>query len=244
MILEARRKPAAVAHQLVLAAQFRQRVLDRPQIAGAVIEDRDHSSPLVEGNWFFNRVSREQAYRIALAKHLKMASILWWLERPYITLACRLAPAWVTKPPKKSSTSSRLQVAHQPDPHQVFVDQRRTPAQVHGHHRQGLVHGHHEVAGAVDALAVPQRLGEQLAEHDAGVLHGVMLVHVQIALGAQFQVEAAVFGEQLQHVIEETDAGRDFIGPAPLDAQPSGNARFLGIAADGRVPHDANTSSR
>ena len=69
-------QPGGIAHQLVLAADLGQRVLHRAQIAGAVIEDRDHSSPLVDGNWSFSRASFEQAYFMARAKHLKIASIL------------------------------------------------------------------------------------------------------------------------------------------------------------------------
>ena len=55
----------------------------------------------------------------------------------------------------------------------------------------------------------PKRLRKQLAQHDADILDGVVLIHIQIAVGFQLQIEAAVLGEQLQHVIEEADAGRD-----------------------------------
>ncbi len=48
MILSARRSPSRVAHQRVGAAQFRQRVLDRPQVAGAVIENRDHENSVAQ----------------------------------------------------------------------------------------------------------------------------------------------------------------------------------------------------
>ena len=77
--------------------------------------------------------------------------------------------------------------------------------------------GMHEVTGAVDAAPVAQRLGEQLTQHDAGVFDGVVLVHVEVARGLERQVEAAVLGEQLQHVIEEADAGRDLVAAAALD---------------------------
>src|ERR1019366_1932369 len=80
-----------IPDQCVLRAQLAQRILHRPQVARAVIEDRNHRSPLVEGSWSFKRASLEQAYFMARAKHLKTASILLWLERPYITLACRVA---------------------------------------------------------------------------------------------------------------------------------------------------------
>ena len=67
----------AVAHERVLRADRVERVLHGAQIAGAVVENRNHMSrPLVDGSWSFNRSSVEQAYFSARAKHLKIASIL------------------------------------------------------------------------------------------------------------------------------------------------------------------------
>ena len=82
MIFGASRRPAASRTSVYSGADFGERVFDRTQVAGAVIQDRDHSSPFVEGNWPRSRRSVEHAYFSARAKHLKMASILWWLERP------------------------------------------------------------------------------------------------------------------------------------------------------------------
>ncbi len=76
MIFDALPQARGIAHQRVLAADLAERVLHATQIARAVIEDGDHSSPLVDGNWSFSRASFEQAYFMARAKHLKMASIL------------------------------------------------------------------------------------------------------------------------------------------------------------------------
>src|SRR6516225_8599888 len=56
-----------------------------------------------------------------------------------------------------------------------------TAAQVDGRHRQRFVHGHHKVAGAVDASFVAERLPKGLAQHKASVFNGVMLIDVQIA---------------------------------------------------------------
>jgi hypothetical protein len=50
-----------VARDAIRRAGPGQCVLDRTQVAGAVIDDGDHSRPLVLGNWFFNRASFEQA---------------------------------------------------------------------------------------------------------------------------------------------------------------------------------------
>ena len=79
----------------------------------------------------------------------------------------------------------------------------------------------------------PSALREQLAEHDAHVFDGVVLIHVEIAVGLQRQVEAAVLGEQLQHVVEEADAGRDVVPAAAFDLQRAADAGLFRVALDG-----------
>ena len=44
---------------------------------------------------------------------------------------------------------------------------------------------------------------------------GVVLIHVQIPGRLRAEIESAVLGEQLQHVIEETDARADAVPPCP-----------------------------
>src|ERR1039458_792990 len=83
-----------------------ERLLHGIEVAGAVIHDGDHSSPLVLGSMRPRRRAREHASRRARAKALKSASILWWLDRPYNTRAWMLARAPRAKPSKKSYTSS------------------------------------------------------------------------------------------------------------------------------------------
>ena len=181
---------------------------------------------------------------MARAKHLKMASILWWLERPYITLACRLAPAWFTKPPKKSSSNSDLQIAHAHYFDQVFVNQRGASAQIHGDYGERLIHRLHEIPGAVDAFAIAQSLREQLSEHDAGVFDRVMLIHVEVAFGVELEIEPAVLREKLQHVIEEANAGRNLVAAAAFDLQTARDARLFRVSLDRCPSHSVKTSSR
>ena len=61
-------QPRRTVDQRVRRADLGERVLDRAQIAGAVVEDGDHSSPLVDGNWPRSRLSCEQAYFRARAQ--------------------------------------------------------------------------------------------------------------------------------------------------------------------------------
>jgi hypothetical protein len=75
------------------------------------------------------------------------------------------------------------------------------------HARQGLVEGHVGVAVAGQALLVADRLRKGLADGDAHILDGVVAVDVQVADGFDLEVEAAVAGDLVEHVVEETDAG-------------------------------------
>src|SRR6266545_1814506 len=133
-----------------------------------------------------------------------------------------------------------LQVAHLADLDEVLVDQGGTAAEIDRGHGQGFVHGQDEVARPVDALTVAQRLGEELSEHDADVLHGVVLIDIEVAGGPERQVEAAVAGEQLQHVVEEADAGVDLVAALALDAEGAVNAGFARVALDGGASHAAS----
>src|SRR5688572_19159924 len=106
---------------------------------------------------------------------------------------------------------------------------------VDGRHRERLVHRHDEVTGAVDATPRTERTRHRLAERDAKVFDGMVLIHVEVAGGADLQIEPAVTGDQFQHVIEEADAGADVISPASVERQCKLNRRFLRRAIDNRA---------
>ena len=61
----------------------------------------------------------------------------------------------------------------------------------------------------------PSAWATRRAEHDADILGGVVEVDVQVALGADREVEQAVAGEGGQHVVEEADAGGNVRRPVP-----------------------------
>jgi len=72
---------------------------------------------------------------------------------------------------------------------------------------QCFVHRHHKITGAHDATLVSQSAGKRLAQSDAYVFHGVMLVNVEVAIGLELEIESSVTREKLQHVVEKTNAG-------------------------------------
>jgi hypothetical protein len=64
-----------------------------------------------------------------------------------------------------------------------------------------------------------------------------MLVNVKVAIALQIEIEGAVAGEQLQHVIEEANAGRNLVSTLALDRQGDGDARFGSVALESRAAH-------
>ena len=85
---------------------------------------------------------------------------------------------------------------------------------------------------AHDAAHVAERLLHRLAEHDAGVFGGVVLVDVQVALGLQLDVDPGVARQELEHVVEEADAGRDLGAAGAVEVQLDGDLGLLGGAGD------------
>ena len=119
----------------------------------------------------------------------------------------------------------------------------RPPAEIDCGDRQRFVHRHHEVAGAVDAAAVAERLRHGLAERDADVLDRVMLIDVEVARCAQLEIEAAVTREQLEHVIEKPDAGADVVTALAVERQRQRDLRLGRDTFDGGAPHTSHSSA-
>ena len=82
-------------------------------------------------------------------------------------------------------------------------------AQVDNGAGQGLVEGCVCMAEARQACRALQGVLERGAEREEGVFGGVVIVDVQVALNADAQRPASVFGQRVDHVVEEADAGVD-----------------------------------
>ncbi len=104
-----------------------------------------------------------------------------------------------------------LQIANQTLSHLGVHHGGGASTKVDGGQSQSFVHWHNEIACAKNSSLRSQRFVESLAKNDAYVFHSVMLVHVKIAPRAQFEVEASVPREQLQHVVEKADASGHFV---------------------------------
>ena len=63
----------------------------------------------------------------------------------------------------------------------------------------------------------------------------MVLVNVQIAARLDLEVESAMAGKQLQHVVEKADAGGNLVASAPVQVQPDADVGFCGLAVDARL---------
>jgi hypothetical protein len=112
-----------------------------------------------------------------------------------------------------------LQIANQARAYFGLNGKRRAAAEVDGGDGQRLVHGHEEISGAQNAAFVAERAIEGLAQRDAHIFNGVVLIDVEIAVAPELEIECAVAREELKHVIEKADAGRDFVLAAAFDGE-------------------------
>ena len=79
---------------------------------------------------------------------------------------------------------------------------------------------------------LPIAFAHRLAERDAGVFNGVMLIDVEIAGGFHLQIEAAVPRDQIEHVIEKANAGVVLVVALAVERQRDLDLRFLGPPID------------
>ena len=130
-----------------------------------------------------------------------------------------------------------LQIADQPNANLVLIDERRAAAEVERDNGQRFVHGQHEIAGAIDAFSIAQSFRDQLPEHYADIFDGVMLIDIEVTGGLECEIESAMLGKELQHVIEKANAAADVVRAAAFDAQPAGYLCFFGVALDAGFSH-------
>jgi hypothetical protein len=127
-----------------------------------------------------------------------------------------------------------LQVTDKARANPCVHDECRPATEVDGGDGEGFVHGHYEVAGAQNAPLVAESAIESLAESNADIFHGVVLIDIEVAVTLEFEIERSMAREKLQHVIEEADPGRDLVLPFAFDGQLDADTGLGGVAVDNR----------
>src|SRR5262249_12396062 len=80
------------------------------------------------------------------------------------------------------------------------------------------------------ALHIAESLLYSLAKRDADILGRVMMIDVQVALGPDGNVHARMARKQVEHMIEETDAGRDRRAASSIEINFDLDIGFLGLS--------------
>jgi uncharacterized protein YqfA (UPF0365 family) len=75
-------------------------------------------------------------------------------------------------------------------------------------------------------------LGQGLAEGDAHILVGVVVVDVGVALGADLQIDQAMAADLVEHVVEEGNASRDLAVAPSIQAKAHPHVGFACGAVD------------
>ena len=126
-----------------------------------------------------------------------------------------------------------LEIADQARGEFRFDDTESAAAKIDSGRGESFVHGHEEIAGPEDAFAIPEGGIDGLTESNADVFDGVMLIDVEIAGCFEAQIEPAVAGDKVEHMVEKGDAGGDFGFAAAVEIQAEGDFGFFGDTRDG-----------
>jgi hypothetical protein len=113
-----------------------------------------------------------------------------------------------------------------------MVDQAGTARKIDDDARQSFVKGHIGMAITTQPFFVAHGFGNGLAQGDANIFYGVVTVDVQIAFGIDFQIDEAVAGNLVQHVIKETNAGRQAGLAGAVQIHFDANLGFCSFARD------------
>jgi uncharacterized protein YqfA (UPF0365 family) len=84
----------------------------------------------------------------------------------------------------------------------------------------------------MDAAPIAKGLGQGLAYGDTHVLVGVVVVDVGVANGADLQVDQAMAGELVEHVVEERHACGHLAAAAAIEVEPHAHIGLTGNAMD------------
>tara|TARA_Y100000588_G_scaffold370862_1_gene441533 strand:- start:3556 stop:3915 length:360 start_codon:yes stop_codon:yes gene_type:complete len=103
-----------------------------------------------------------------------------------------------------------------------------------------LVHRHDEITSSVDASPRTNCFGNCLAKADAYIFNRVVLIDVQITESLDLQVESAVAGDQLEHVVKESDTCGDAVTALSFETDSYGDFCFGGMPFDDCASHACN----
>jgi hypothetical protein len=113
-----------------------------------------------------------------------------------------------------------------------FPDEERAAAEIEGYRYEGFIHRKGKVPVTADTGFVAKSFSDRLAKADTDVFNGVVRIHVQIALRFHIEIDEAVAGEQVEHVIEKADARVEIGRAGSIQVELQFDLRFRRFPAD------------
>ena len=92
------------------------------------------------------------------------------------------------------------------------------------------------MAKAVDAAAIGKGLPKRLAQGNAHILIGVVIVDMGVTSGADRQIKQTMASQLMEHVIEEGHAGAHLALATAIEADGHADLGFPGDAMDVSLP--------
>ncbi len=105
-----------------------------------------------------------------------------------------------------------------------------TPPEVYDGRRESFYERCRGVGEADEVCAIAQSVVEGASEYEAGILYGVVVIDVEVSLGLYGKVHAGVVGEEMQDVVEETDAGAHLGASFAVEVETHLHVRLAGLS--------------
>ena len=100
-----------------------------------------------------------------------------------------------------------------------------------------VIHRKGKMPIAADALFVAQGFAERLAQGNAHIFDGVVIIDVQIAFGGDGHVDQRMLGQLVQHMVKKPHAGGDFGASCAIEGNRDGNRCLRRCAGYSGVAH-------
>src|SRR4030095_14589078 len=120
-----------------------------------------------------------------------------------------------------------VEIADASRPNFYIVGKIGPAAQVNHDFGQGLVQRAACLTEATNPMLVSERFFENLAQHEADIFHGVMIIDVKIASRPDLDIEQPVADKDLEHVIEKRHASFNFGLTLAVEIQGDTDLRLL-----------------
>ena len=104
----------------------------------------------------------------------------------------------------------------------------RATGAVQCHLNQCLIQRGYELSESIDPASISQGLGQGLAQSDAHILVGVMVVDMRVTNGMDVEINQSVAADLVKHVIQKRHTGAHLATAAAIEIQTHPDIGFAG----------------